>query len=669
MRSKMWLAAAGSVLGLALSTAAQAQPAAAPSPAAAASASPVVADTPETLPSGGTFTLPRDWSLKSGPGWVDARPPEGDSDLVIVEVEAAKDGPDAAAKAWAVFKPDMHRKILLTPALPPRDVWDEGTQVAYEVSPNEHRAVTAIASRSGTRWTVLLVDANQATVEKRGAAISQLLQSLRPAGKARESFAGRTPHRLDPERIEALKAFVESSMKALGVPGASVALIDHDQVVFEGGFGVRELGKPEAVDAHTLFLIASNTKGMSTLLLARLVDQGKLDWNEPVTKAYPGFRLGSDETTRQVLMKHLVCACTGLPRKDLEWVFNTQKGTPAQNTFTLLAATQPTSKFGEVFQYNNLMASAAGFIGGHVVYPDREIGAAYDAAMQKLIFDPLGMNETTFDFARALKGDHASPHGVGLDGQEHLASMDLNDEIIPYRPAGGAWSSAHDMIKYVRDELDEGRLPDGRRLVSARNLLMRRQPNVRIGENGWYGMGLVMDEASGVVVVAHGGDLAGYHSNWYAIPEAGVGAVILVNADEGQPLVSAFGRRLLEVLYDGRPIAEGQVKATAIAQAASVAKTRELVSDPPDPTAAAALAHHYVNPDLGHLDVSAEGKNLIFDFGPWKSRVVTRKNPDGTVSFITIDAGAPHAGFVVVSGKRQLIVRDGQHEYVYVEAP
>ena len=671
MRLKTWLTAVGPVLALALSGAAGAQPAPA-SPPPAAAVSPAAADTPLVAPFGVAFTVPKDWTSKSGPGWVDLRPPEDDSDIVIVDAGEAKDGADAAAKAWALFRPPgMTRKVLLTPALPPRELWDEGVQVAYDVSPNEHRAVTAIASKKGARWIVVLVDANQATVEKRQAGAVLVMGTLKPVGETRETFAGRTAHRLDPERIAVLKAFVEASMKEMKVPGAAVALIDHGQVVFEGGFGVKELGKPDPVDAHTLFMIASNTKGLSTLLLARLVDQGKLRWDEPVTEAYPSFRLGSDETTRQVLLKNLVCACTGLPRKDLEWVFNTRRGTPAQNTFTLLAATQPTSKFGEVFQYNNLMASAAGFIGGHAVYPTLEVGAAYDKAMQGLIFDPLGMSETTFDYTRALKGDHASPHSIGLDGAERLAGMDLDYEIIPYRPAGGAWSSVHDMIKYVRNELDEGRLPDGKRLVSAQNLLQRRAKSVPLGEHAWYGMGLMEDQSLGITLISHGGDLVGYHSNWWAIPEAGVGAVILVNSDEGTPVVGAFGRRLLEVLYDGKPLAEGQIKATAVAQTQSVAKVRELVSDPPDAAAAAGLAHHYANPDLGRIEVSSVGANTIFDFGPWKSRTVTRKNPDGTITFITIDPGAPRAGFVVGSaaGKRQLTVRDGQHTYVYAEAP
>ncbi|HEX4095140.1 MAG TPA: serine hydrolase domain-containing protein, partial [Caulobacteraceae bacterium] len=368
--------------------------------------------------------------------------------------------------------------------------------------------------------------------------------------------------------------------------------------------------------------------------------------------------------------KDLVCACTGMPRKDLEIAFNSTRATPAANTFALLAATQPTSKFGEVFQYSNMMAAGAGYIGGHTLYPNLELGAAYDRAMQTQIFDPLGMSETTLDFGKALAGDHASPHSMGLDGIEHVDSLDLDYQIIPYRPAGGAWSTVHDMIKYVRDELDEGRLPDGRRLVSAQNLLQRRAKSVPLVEHEWYGMGLIVDQSSGVTVVSHGGDVLGYHSDWWALPDAGVGAVILVNADEGSPLVAAFGRRLLEVLYDGKPLAEGQVKASAISQAQSMAMARELITDPPDAAAVAGLARRYTNPDLGHIDVSAQGSNVIFDLGPWKSRIGTRKNPDGTVTFITIDPGEPRAGFVGGSegGKRQLTIRDGQHTYVYNEA-
>lgn len=639
--------------------------------AVAASAQSVAADTPEKTAAGATFTLPKGWSVVTSGAVMIARPPEADTRAAIVEVGPAKDSRDAAAHAWALYRPEARRTPKLVTAQPAREGWDERAVLDYETSPNEKAVVEVFAERAGPRWTVLIVDAAEATAEKRQAALYLILQSLRPAGYARESFAGRTAHRLDPGRVAAIKSFVQTAMSQLGVPGVGLALIDHGQAVFEGGLGVKELGKADPVDAHTLFAIASNTKGMSTLLLAEQVDAGKVRWDEKVTDVYPNFRLGSPETTSKVLIRHLVCACTGLPRKDYDWIFNTPRGTPASATFTQLAATEPTSGFGEVFQYNNLMASAAGYIAGHLSYPDRELGAAYDAAMRKDVFDPLGMADTTFDFAKALGGDHASPHADDIDGRPAIASQDLNDAVIPYRPAGGAWSSAHDMIRYVEDEITEGVLPSGKRLVSAANLLARRSPGVPIGEDASYGMGLMNDLRWGVRVVHHGGSLTGYKSDIMLVPDAKVGAVILTNSDEGQLMLRPFMRRLLEVLYDGQPQAAGDVAAAAKAHLAEIAAERPRLQVPPAAGAVAALAGAYLSPELGRLTVEKSGASLRFQFVTFASEMASRKNDDGTLSFVTIDPGLDGFAFVVgksTGGARTLTVRDGQHEYVFTEA-
>ncbi|MBV9271441.1 MAG: beta-lactamase family protein, partial [Candidatus Eremiobacteraeota bacterium] len=429
------------------------------------------ADTPSTTAAGVAYTVPRAWSSSTRDRMVVISAPENDVHFAIVDVGNAADANAAVAAAWQLYEPTMHRALRISASSPPNDGWDEVKNFAYETSPNEHMSVGATALRKGTRWTVAIVEGSEATLDKRQAALGLLGGSLRPASYQRETFAGRTPHRLDPARVAELKSFIQTGMKQLDVPGVAIALMDHGKVVYEGGFGVRELGKPAPIDAHTLFMIASNTKGISTLMLGRLVDEGKLQWDEPVTKVYPAFRLGSDETTKQVLMSHLVCACTGLPRKDYNFIFDTTMTTPASTTFDQLAATQPTSKFGEVFQYNNLMASAAGFIGGHIMYPNMELGAAYDRAMQNLIFNPLGMNETTFDMHRADAGNHASPHGTDINGRTAVASPTINYIVVPYRPAGGAWSSAHDFIRYAWNEVTPGVLPNGKRWMSAANVL------------------------------------------------------------------------------------------------------------------------------------------------------------------------------------------------------
>jgi len=343
---------------------------------------PLAAEAPTKTMSGASFTAPKLWSESQNSALTVLMAPEGDTSLAILDIVKAAGAEHAVAQAWMMYRPSVHYPVKLVSKLPAQNGWDEREVVDYETSPNERLAVQGIALRRGDTWTVMLVDGHEGTVEKRKAAISLVSSSLRPAGYQRETFVGRRAHPLDATRVEELKSFIQASMKELNVPGVAIALYDNGSVAYEGAFGVRELGKPEPVDANTLFMIASNTKGLSTLLLAKLADEGKLSWDEPVTKLYPSFRLGSPETTKQVLMKDLVCACTGLPRKDLEWIFNTIPNTPASDTFLQLASTQPTSRFGEVYQYNNLMASAAGYIGGHLAFPDYELGQAYDAAMR-----------------------------------------------------------------------------------------------------------------------------------------------------------------------------------------------------------------------------------------------------------------------------------------------
>jgi len=635
---------------------------------AAAQPERVKEDSPRTTPAGATFTAPAGWTLTTRASMVILDPPEPDSHVAIVDVKAS--GADAAvAAAWAAYLPGFKRPLRIALARAAREGWDEQKVFQYETSPNERAVVSAFASRAGEAWTVVLVDGTEPTFEKRGAPLSLALQSLRPKGYTRESFAGKKANPLDDTRLAALKAFVASGMKLFDTPGVGLAFIDGGKTVWAGGLGVKDVGTSEPVSADTLFIAASNTKALTTLLLAEMVDEGKMRWDQPVTELLPSFKLGDQATTKQVLVQHLICACTGMPRQDLEWLFEYRSETPA-SALKLLGTMQPTSRFGEVFQYSNLMAAAAGFIGATKAVPQKEWGAAYDEAMRTKVFEPLGMTTTTFDFARAMKGDVAQPHGDDVDGKVVRARMDLNYSVVPVRPAGGVWTSSRELAKYVEMELAKGMLPNGRRLVSQENLLARYKPNVIVGENVTYGMALMVDTKYGIPVVHHGGDLAGYHSDMIWLPDHGVGAVILTNADSGVSIRGPLLRRLLEVLFDGKPEAARMLEVAAAQRKAAIAKARERLVVPPDPAAVAKLAARYASSALGELKIQQDARATIFDVGEWKSAVASRKNDDGTISFITIDPTLDGFEFVVADkdGKRRLITRDAQHEYVFEEA-
>jgi CubicO group peptidase (beta-lactamase class C family) len=626
------------------------------------------ADTPLTTTGGATFTAPVGWRVTSAANKSVLEPPEADSHLVLLDVHAT-DAASAMAAGWANYRPDANRPLRIVTPQAPYNGWEERHVYSYETSPNEKAVVYGLAWRAGGDWTVVIVEATLSTFEKRNAAFSLTIGSLRPKGYQREMFAGRKAHPLDADRIALLKEFVQNVMQDFGIPGVGLSLIEGGKVAFQGGLGVKTLGKPGPVDADTLFLAASNTKAMTTLLLAELVDERKLRWDEPVTEAYPDFRLGDADTTRQVLVRHLVCACTGLPRQDFEWLFNFATATPA-SSLASLGTMQPTSRFGEIYQYSNLMATAAGYVGASVVSPKQELGAAYDEVMRSKVFGPLGMTHTTFDFATALSGNFASPHDDDVDGKTIPARMDMNYSVVPIRPAGGMWTSARDLSKYVQMELALGQLSDGKQLVSKESLLERRKGQVQAGEDTTYGMGLVVSTQYGIPVVSHGGSLFGYKSNMIFLPDHSVGAVILTNSDTGGYLTGLFRRRFLEVLFDGKPEAIEQAKAANAQRIAAIAKNRERLTVPADPGEVRKLANGYSSPALGAFRVRMEDGATIFDFGKWHSAVASRKNDDGTTSFISIDPTVDGFNFVVGErdGKRALIIRDAQHEYAFVES-
>ena len=633
----------------------------------------VRADTRRTTTQGTSFTAPKDWKIAVRGAATLLEAPEAGSRMALVDVDA-KDADAAVEVAWAAYGAPGP-KLKMSADRANQEGWHDTRVYSYEASPNEGRDVVATARRgSGQRWTVVIEDVSLGTAGRRAAERALIRNSLLPKGFEPESFAGKKARHLGPAEIAELKRFVTTAQGELGVPGVSIGVVQDGKVAFAGGFGVRELGQKGPVDEDTLFMIASDTKPLTTLMLAKLVEEGKFSWETPVTAIYPAFKLGSAETTASIHLKHLVCACTGTPRND--WNILEIRGSTPQGKLDELAAFEPTSKLGERLHYSDLLVAAAGFIGGHTAYPALELGAAYDKAIQTRVLGPLGMTATTLDHRLALhRPNRATAHAPDRHGKQALAVMAMNDVVIAQRPAAGAWSNVRDMLKYVQMELANGSLPGGKRYIAEEPLLARRAPQVSVDEHVSYGLGLWLERRYGIDFMYHGGDVVGYHSEMLWVPEHGVGAVVLTNGDPGWLLVRAFRRKLLELLFDGRPEADASVSAMAKSFYAEDTEKRKLVTLPADAADAAKLAPRYANDELGEIAVRRNGPAVVFDFGEWQSEVASSHNPDGSVSFRAVDGGIWGFAleFVVDDGaQRALKLHDGQqlifsNEYSFTE--
>lgn len=617
-------------------------------------------------PKPAALEVPAGWSLSRRGALTLLVPPERDSRIALLLVPAAQaaSGEQSVVQFWGELE-ETPPPLQGESPLPDGLGWVERRSLLYAPSGSGH-SPTLILQRSERFWSLVLLDLSDAVADRRGVAVQQILESVQAPGFVSESFAGRRAAPLEGERRQLLSEFVAKAQRQLQVPGVVVGVLQNDRLVLAEGHGERRLGEGVRPDADTLFMVGSTTKPLTSLLLARLVDQGRLAWDTPVRQVLPELRLGDPDLTAALQVKHLLCACSGVPRRDLLWLLSAPGGTP-ETTLRSLALLRPTSAFGELFQYNNQLVAAAGFLAGRVAHPSLELGAAYDRAMQELLFEPLGMASSTLSFERALaQSNLAWPHG--FDGRDRLSAvaMDLNRTVLPQRPAGGVWSSVNDMLRYVALELRGGRLADGRPLLSAEVLRQRWQPQVDAGPDVSYGLALLIDRSLGTPVLLHTGATFGYKSLLFWLPEHNLGAVVLSNGDQGDALMMLVQRRLLELLFDGRPRAQAELEQQSAALPAARAQARRGLRLPADPQAAAALASRYTSPELGGLTVRSQRGELLFDFGWFSAPIATRPIAGGGVAFITTGAGLTGLEFER-SGTDglSLIVREGQHSYRY----
>ncbi|MFN7973107.1 MAG: serine hydrolase domain-containing protein [Acidobacteriota bacterium] len=625
-------------------------------------------DTPRTTLEGNTFIAPVGWRLTvRGPATI-LEPPEGGSAIAIVDLRE-RDADAAIASSWKAYGKEVGWPLKVTTELGYEHGWSEMKAYKYQTSPNEKRTVVALARKANDVWTVTINDMDKALEEKRAPQIALVLGRLLPRGYERESFAGRKARELGPEQLAELGRFVQDGLKELRIPGASIGIIEGGKVVLADGYGVKDLDEKGKPDADTQFLAGLNINALASLVLAKLVEEGKLSWDTPVKDLLPRFELGDADTTSRVLVKHLLCGCTGMPQQHFEYVLEQEAMTP-NGILASLARTQPTTKFGEVYQYSNHMALVAAFVGGHVSFPDMELGAAAKKVMETRVFGPLGMRRTAVESDPAAAGNRAKPHASSIDGVPARAGGHINGSAALVGPASASWSSVRQLLRYVQMELDGGMLPDGERYIAAKLLRDRRAPQVFIGPDVSQGLGLQVDTTYGKQVVLQETGMGAFHSAMMWLPENGVGAVILTNGEPGWILNTQFRRKLLEVLFDGRNEAAAAMTTQARSFYEERAAERKLLTVPPDAEAAAKLSSRYTNETLGTLDVAHKGVETLFDFGEWRTSVGSRKNRDGSLSFVSLDPGAIGYEFVVGKGETPtLILHDAQRDYVFRSAP
>lgn len=454
------------------------------------------------------------------------------------------------------------------------------------------------------------------------------LPALSPAGVGNgpdTQAPGEPVPKFDPKPLDAV---VESALKGFQAPGAAVVVVQDDRVVYLKGFGGKKKDADDPVTADTVFPIASCSKAFTSTLVAMLVDEGTLAWDDKVHKHLDSFRLSDELADRDVTIRDLLSHRTGMPRHDMLWAGLT---TDTHELIKRWGRGKPSSSFRSTWEYSNVPFTTAGVIAAKAMKSD------WAAAARKRIFDPLGMRASS---ATAKEGqaasDHATPHYFGFDKSISPIAW---DEIDHAGGAGCVNSTARDMGQWLRFQLAGGRAGD-KRLVAEKVLKETHSPQMvvkpegpfatyfptRAGKFTNYGLGWFVHDYRGHVCLSHGGTLTGFRAQVMLVPDKKIGVCVLCNLRPSF-VTEAVAKSALDQLL-GLP-AENWVKfhkdalATLDFQTALNRKKREAArkADTKPSLEPKAYAGKYDEPAYGRAEVRERDGALTVAWGRFTFRL------------------------------------------------
>ena len=370
-----------------------------------------------------------------------------------------------------------------------------------------------------------------------------LLALLLPASAYAATTAGPDPQAID--------ASVRQLIARYRLPGIAVGVIEDGKVVFARGYGETVHGSGDPVTDKTLFKIASNSKAMTAAVLARLVQQGKLQWDDPVVKHLPAFAMHDPWVTAHMTVSDLLVHNSGLPEGGGDLML-----WPEPNLFDRddivrgLRHIKPAYGFRAGYAYDNLLYVVAGQVAAAAA------GASYEELVRRELFAPLGLQGCRVgEFALKDAGSVAQPHG--RDGDAIVRTRGDADIIpaIASAPAGGIRCTLEDMLVWANSWLaptdaQKAWLGDAQRaeMWKARTPMpisaqRRRWDNTHFHA---YAYGFRLADVDGEWTVSHTGTLGGMYSMMMLVPDRRSGFVLMINGD-GDRARGVLGQVLLKL--------------------------------------------------------------------------------------------------------------------------
>ncbi|MFK3648914.1 serine hydrolase [Lysobacter enzymogenes] len=467
-------------------------------------------------------------------------------------------------------------------------------------------------------------------------AAEQAPAATAPAAPAVEQAAVEQAAAPLPEQLQDFDAYVDAVRKQFDVPGIAVAIVKDGQVVLERGYGLREIGKPEPVDAHTLFAIASNTKAFTAASLSMLADEGKLSLDDRVVDHLPWFRMSDAYVTQEMRLRDLLAHRSGLGLGAGDLLYWPGTGYSNEDVARRLAHVPLSGSFRGQYAYDNILYGVAQLV------VEKASGQSYREFLAQRIFKPLGMDETRYNADALRAGDAVASGHAKADFKDLQVAPRMTWSNVA--GAGGLYSSVHDMSKWMRAQLDGGvyaregdkelRLFSAKRqremwsVVTPMPIAEPSVPELAPAKPNFagYGEGWQLTDYRGEKLVWHTGGWPGMVSRVTLVPSRKLGVVVLTNAELGGAFQAVTMRALDAYLATAKTdwnaayaaaLAKNQGKAND--DWAKHLKARDAKSKPSLPLSG--YAGTYRDPWYGEVFIEQVGGKLRLRFGRTKDLV------------------------------------------------
>jgi CubicO group peptidase (beta-lactamase class C family) len=328
-------------------------------------------------------------------------------------------------------------------------------------------------------------------------------------------------------------AYVSKAVQTWKIPGLSIAIVRNDSLIYAKGFGVLAVRGSAPVNDKTLFEIGSSSKAFTATLIAMLVSDGRMHWDDRLTTYLPDFRMYDPVANEAVTIRDALSHRSGIARGELAWLGS---GVSRDEVLHRVRFLKPEAPFRSHYSYQNMMFLAAGQAAG------KAGGASWDQLVRERIFQPLGMTSTVTTSRALANPNVAAPHGIDHDTAFVKPPFDAEN----IAPAGSILSSAADMAQWLRFQLADG-VVGGKRLVSSAALRETHTPQILMGAGSGrggatdsvkrfssYAMGWMVEDYRNALSWQHGGNTLGMTAAVGMLPEKKVGVVVLSNMQSAQ---------------------------------------------------------------------------------------------------------------------------------------